>query len=42
MESGWRVPGDVNDLRGVWTITLAIEGEGEWLTVFGWLRFTLV
>ena len=26
MESGWRVPGDINDFRGVWGLPLVIEG----------------
>ena len=26
MESGWRVPGDINDSRGVWGLPLVIEG----------------
>ena len=41
VESGWRVPGDINDFRGVWTLPLTIEGEGEWLTVLAWAPVTM-
>ena len=41
MESGWRVPGDINDFRGVWTLPLAFEGEWRSLTAFRWGAVTM-
>ena len=41
MESGWRVPGVTSDFRGVWNLSLGLDGRRRWLTAFGWGAVTM-